>query len=180
MRNVRFMLLGVVALVIGLSVYYITEGVRKFNLADDFRKELASGISLNQLHLVEKISAEDELELTAVRAEVDQENDKVSLTEISLVYNPKDHEAIHLTADRGVMSNRTKDVFVEGNVLMTSENGIRLTTNSLNWDNRKRELNTEDRVRIEGDRFTITGVGLHSKVDEEKIWIKKSVNALFY
>jgi len=76
MRNVRFMLLGVVALVIGLSVYYITEGVRKFNLADDFRKELASGISLNQLHLVEKISAEDELELTAVRAEVDQENDK--------------------------------------------------------------------------------------------------------
>jgi LPS export ABC transporter protein LptC len=180
MRNVRFALLGVVALVIGLSVYYIVEGVRRFQMADDFQKGIATGVSLNKIHLVEKISAEDELELTAITAEVDDENDKVSLKEISLVYNAKDHDPIHLTADRGVMSNRSKDIFVEGNVLMTSEKGVRLTTQSLTWNNQKKELDTEERIRIEGDRFTITGIGLRSKVDEEKIWIKNSVNALFY
>lgn len=180
MEKIRIVLLAVVAAVIGLSAYYIVEGMRKVQVVEDLKKQMEEGVRLNQIHLVETLSKEEKLELNAVSAEVDQEEDKVSLKEISLVYNPKNQEPINLTADRGVMWNKTKDMFVEGNVVVTSEKGFQMSANSLTWSNANRELKTDERVKIKGDRFTITGVGLESKVDEQKVWIKNSVNALFY
>lgn len=68
---------------------------------------------------------------------------------------------IHLTAQHGQLNRETEDVHLEGDVVITTSDGMKMTTDSLDWDSKKETGTTPDWVSV--SQLGMTAVGLGGK-----------------
>ncbi len=66
---------------------------------------------------------------------------------------------VHLTARQGRYHKTTQDIYLKKNVVVTTSDGIRLTTDSLKWIARQEFGRTLDPVRVTQSGMTVTGLG---------------------
>ena len=83
--------------------------------------------------------------------------DVVKLTNI--VAKAYGEEQVNLTAQEGVLNKVTGKMHLEKDVVITAQNGARLTTDSLDWDREKDLVTTPDEVMIVKEGMTATGTG---------------------
>ncbi len=82
-----------------------------------------------------------------------------------------------LKADSGTIYQRTNDMEAAGNVVVRTEEGITLETQSLKWLNASQKILSEDFVKITQGRDVLTGVGLVSDASLNEFEIKSQVQA---
>jgi len=70
-----------------------------------------------------------------------------------------------LRADSGTYDEQKEDVRAIGNVIVTSQQGLKLETGWLEWDNQRRRIITEDSVCFTTAQDTLYGVGFVSNRD---------------
>ena len=75
--------------------------------------------------------------------------------------------------------DRDKNLEVRRNVVMTSDDGMRLETSVLRWHAGERRLWTDQRVRIVKSGAVIEGSALEVKMTDEATMIKGPVRAVF-
>lgn len=92
---------------------------------------------------------------------------------------PRNHEPLHLTAERGRINSSTGDMTVEGGVVLRPLWGYDLETLVLHWDAANRILHTDADVRISAERIDILGAGFSGNVDEQHLTLQGSVKVLF-
>lgn len=80
-----------------------------------------------------------------------------------------------LVADSGLIQERKQKVQALGNVVVTTEEGIKLETESLRWDPQSAKIITDDFVTITKDEDVITGYGLEADQELKHFVIKKEV-----
>jgi len=80
-----------------------------------------------------------------------------------------------LVADSGVIRERKRKFEALGNVVVTTDEGIKLETQSLRWDPESAKIVTDDFVTITKDRDVITGYGLEADQELKHFVIKKKV-----
>jgi len=68
---------------------------------------------------------------------------------------------------------------MQGNVRVNNEDGYTMTTETLDWHAKTRQLRTQETVEIEGPSVRITGAGLRSEVDEQRFHLEHNVHASF-
>lgn len=81
-----------------------------------------------------------------------------------------------LVADSGVIQERKQKFEALGNVVVTTEQGIRLQTQSLRWDPENAKILTDDFVTITKGKDVITGYGLEADEELKDLVIKKRVS----
>jgi LPS export ABC transporter protein LptC len=89
-----------------------------------------------------------------------------------------DREGKHtsvLVADSGMIQERKRKFEALGNVVVTTDEGIKLVTQSLRWDPEKAKIVTDDFVTITKDQNVITGYGLEADQQLKHFIIKKQV-----
>ena len=89
-----------------------------------------------------------------------------------------DKEGSHtsvLVADSGVIKERKRKFEALGNVVVISDEGIKLETQSLRWDPEVAKIVTDDFVTITKDEDVITGYGLEADQELKHFVIKKRV-----
>jgi LPS export ABC transporter protein LptC len=82
-----------------------------------------------------------------------------------------------LKADSGILNQKTNDMEARGNVLVKTEDGITLETQSLSWLNLAQKIVSEDFVKITQGRDVLTGFGLVSDPSLNEFEIKRNVLA---
>lgn len=92
------------------------------------------------------------------------------------VYGP-DGRVVTLRGDEGNIDERSRDMEVLGGVVVTSSDGLRLRTDSLEYNHSRRQITTDAPVTIDGRGVAISGVGLLMDLDTEKISILRNVDA---
>ena len=75
--------------------------------------------------------------------------------------------------------DRAKNLEIRRNVVLTSDDGLRLETDVLRWDAVGRRLWTDSPVRIVRSGTVIEGTALEAKLSEEATTIKGRVRAVF-
>ncbi len=76
-------------------------------------------------------------------------------------YDENEEPSSVLTADSGMLFERTRDMMAYGRVeVLTFEDSTRLLTSSLAWDNRRQRIYTFDSVTVYRAGEVLTGVGL--------------------
>lgn len=70
-----------------------------------------------------------------------------------------------LTADSGIVYNRTNDLEARGHVVVVSDSGVVLETEVLRWDNRKQKIISEVPVRFTTAEDTLIGDSFVSDPD---------------
>ena len=100
--------------------------------------------------------------------------DEVKLKDVNGNLYGKD-EDINLTAKTGDFNKASGKVHLEKDVVITTSEGARLTTDSMDWDRNKQLVTTKDSVNIEKDNINITATGAHGEPNLKKIALNKDV-----
>jgi LPS export ABC transporter protein LptC len=122
---------------------------------------------------------EKEWELEADRAEIYKREGKTIVQKLKIKFYDQGKITSILTAREGELCSPAGDMEVRGDVVVTSEEeGITLKTESLKWDAQRKKIVTDDFVRQEKGDTIITGQGLESDPELEKVVIKKNVKVI--
>jgi LPS export ABC transporter protein LptC len=90
-------------------------------------------------------------------------------------YDQEGNHSSVLVADSGLIQEKRQNLEAVGNVVVTTEEGIKLETQSLRWDPQKRKIVTNDFVKITKKKDVITGYGLEADEELKHFVIKRSV-----
>ncbi len=93
---------------------------------------------------------------------------QITLLKDSIHIDFYDREGKHnsvLTADSGIVYNKTNDLVAEGHVVVISDSGIVLQTEQLRWDNRKQKIISDVPVRFTTATDTLMGDSFISDPD---------------
>lgn len=84
-------------------------------------------------------------------------------------------EDVNLLADRGDFNKHEALLHLEDNVVITTSTGAKLTTDSLDWDRKKKFVSTNDLVNIEKENLTAVSSGATGNPDLNKMTLEKDV-----
>ena len=82
-----------------------------------------------------------------------------------------------LTADQGLVFQRTNDLEARGNVRVTTESGVTLETDSLRWQNARGKIVSDAFVRVTRNGDVVTGYGFESDATLEHFHLAREVRA---
>lgn len=147
--------------------------------AKEIKTETARGadLTLEDIHYVETKGKRKEWELRAKQGEYFRQGDYTILHDIDVTFFSQDGRTITMRGGRGSMKER-KEINVWGGVVVSSSDGYRFATNSLRYDDVRREITTDDPVVLEGKGILTTGVGLVVDLNTKKITILRKVQTV--
>jgi LPS export ABC transporter protein LptC len=107
--------------------------------------------------------------------------DKTGQTQLrKLVANIYERErAWTIVGDEGQIDRKTKNVEVRRNVVVTSDDGLRLETAVLRWEAAGKRLWTDTPVTLSHNGSVVRGSGLEVQLDQEATTISGPVRATF-
>ncbi|HEV8307849.1 MAG TPA: LPS export ABC transporter periplasmic protein LptC [Methylomirabilota bacterium] len=132
---------------------------------------------IQEVHVNETLEGNLRFTLDADRAEVFDKDQRTVMHKVVVRLFSKDGEWT-LTADEGVLDNAKRDVSLSGNVVVASNDGLRMTTQGISWRNDERHLYTDEAVEIKRAGTTITGRGLDLRMREQEAVLEKNVRVV--
>lgn len=101
-------------------------------------------------------------------------SDIVRLTSVNAnVYG--EEENINLVGDKGAYDKTSGKMHLQDNVIITTQSGGRLTTDSLDWDRASQRVTTDDVVNIEKQNLKAQAKGLEGQPNLKKVFLKDDV-----
>ena len=92
---------------------------------------------------------------------------QAELEHLQVTFYLENGSTVSLTADTGILQTDTKDMRVEGNVVVVSGT-YRLTTQSLHYNFKERLLHTQDAVVITGENAELSAETLKVELDHHR------------
>lgn len=180
-RYLRWVILGVVVVVSGTIGFFI---LRPANMNISVGSVSVMGtdadLKMDRVHIVQNKQGLKNWEMWADTAKVYQKKDYTQLENIRLRFYPKNGKIMNVTADKGQMENESRNMHLQGNVLILSQDGLSLRTESLRFHPKEKRIHTEEKIVVEGKSFRLTGVGLHGRTDLGEYSLKEKVKAVLH
>lgn len=101
--------------------------------------------------------------------------DEVKVTQIDA--NSYGDEDTNLKANKGAINRTTGDVFLEENVVITTQSGTTMTTDTLDWNRVDNVVRTQDNVFIEDENMKIQGSGMEARPGLKEAKLERNVIA---
>jgi len=133
---------------------------------------------LKQLHLQELARDGSRWQLDAEYSETFEDQAKTSMKKVTIKVD-QPTRSWTATGDEGDLNQETKDVELRGNVVLISNDGLKLETERLRWDAAQQRAWTDDPVTIYRAGAVVKGTGFESRVNEEVSNIRGRVRAVF-
>lgn len=176
LKRIRnLIVLCVLALALAISVFFFMNSRR---IAFDGKSikipRIKADLEVGNLFLTEEKEGTLQWELEARIAQCFKKG-KTLLEDLQVTLYGQDGRVVTLRGDRGRFDEKTRNMEVEGGVVVTSSDGLCLRTDSLQYDHSRREITTQAPVTIDGKGVRISGVGLLMDLASERISILKEV-----
>lgn len=122
--------------------------------------ETEADLTSKNIHLVGDKSGSKEWELEARGAQHFLTENMTVLENIEASFYVREGGLIRMRAEKGRVHHATRDIEVQGNVLILTDQGYQLRTEGLQYVDSARRITSSDRVAIAGDGLKITGDGM--------------------
>lgn len=132
---------------------------------------------IKEIHINETLEGNLRWRLDADQAEVFEKQKQTVMRRVTVAIFSKD-QVWSVKGDEGVLDNDSRDVTLKGHVVVTSNDGLRLTAPDLRWENEPRRLSTDGPVTIQRAGTTITGRGLTVDMAAERAVIAAKVRVV--
>jgi LPS export ABC transporter protein LptC len=106
----------------------------------------------------------------------DISEDKIKVTNVDANFFGK--EKANLTSKKGTIDKVSGQVHLQDDVVITSERGTKMTTDSLDWNRNQNLITTKDSVQITDKQGVVTGEGMTARSDLKQASINKDVKAI--
>ena len=87
-------------------------------------------------------------------------------------------QKINIRSNIGVMDPKNKQVELQDEVVLSMDKQLRLTTDSLYWDQGADLITTEDDILVTGEEMTVSGNGLELWPKQKRLRMRHNVRAL--
>ncbi|MBD3286102.1 LPS export ABC transporter periplasmic protein LptC [candidate division WOR-3 bacterium] len=132
---------------------------------------------VDNFQMEESASDKERYSLTGKRAFYYNKHNRIVVHEPEIeFYGPRKEVTAHVVCDSGIVNNKSGDLVAYGKVVVTTEDGTELRTDSLVWFNRRAKIETDAMVHITSPEGTIEGKGLISDAYLNRIEIKEEVS----
>ena len=159
----------------GGTIYYRMKSVRSPD--EPPPQPQGADYRIKDVHINETLKGDLRWQLDAEQAEVFNEEKKTRMRLVKITVFQTDRVWV-VTGDEGEMQNETRDVRVRGNVVVTSDDGLRFTSEDLHWNAEAKRLWTEGPVTLLRGQTTITGRGFLTEMETERAVIQTRVRVL--
>ncbi len=116
-------------------------------------------------------------EVKARSAEYQKKLNLALLDQVRIKLTTPDGRIFILTGDEGKMQTETKDVELNGHVVMISDAGDKFSTDYLRYSDAEKRIYTDAPVRLENENMHIEGVGLSILVNKGQVLLASNVRA---
>lgn len=132
---------------------------------------------VKEIHINETLEGNLRWTLDADEAEVFDREQRTAMRKVVVRVFSKDG-VWTVTGDEGTLDNDKRDVSLQGNVTVTSNDGLSMKTPELMWRNKDRTLFTSQAVEIRRAGTTIHGRGLDVRMQEERAVLERNVRVV--
>jgi LPS export ABC transporter protein LptC len=116
-------------------------------------------------------------EITADTARYRKKENLAFFEKVKVRLVMKDGRVFVMNGDRGRLNTQSRNMEIEGNVGIVSENGDRISTDRLLYRNAGKRIETDQPVVMENGSVRISGVGMILTLDENKVTLLSQVRA---
>lgn len=141
-------------------------------------KPSAADLSIKEVQLHEESAHGDRWQLVADQANVFDQEGRTALRAVRLRVQDRERSWT-ITGDEGDYFKATNDFEVRRNVIMISDDGLKLETSVLRWKGGERRLWTDAPVRLTREGTVVDGTALDVLMAEETTTVKGRVRAIF-
>jgi LPS export ABC transporter protein LptC len=138
----------------------------------------AADLAIKDVQLQEESSRGSRWQLRADQASVFEQEGRTALRKVTVLVHDRD-TVWTIVGDEGDFFKESRNLEVRRNVVLTSQDGLRLETTVLRWTDNKRLLWTDVPVRITRAGAVIDGSALDVHIDQEATTVKGRVRATF-
>jgi LPS export ABC transporter protein LptC len=165
--NIKYIFLTFFCILLSFSSVRSQEGELP---ASDSTDQQLQGFNLNGY----TSNGEKSWEVNGEKADITDEQIKVTNVDANFFGKEK----ANLTSKSGTIDKVNGQVRLQEDVVITSERGATMTTDSLDWNRNQDIVSTLDKVRIEDGQSVVTGQGLTAHPNLKKASINKDVKAV--
>ncbi|HWP35318.1 MAG TPA: LPS export ABC transporter periplasmic protein LptC [Thermodesulfobacteriota bacterium] len=167
----------VLALLVGLAVHGYRTGSAARPPAPPPAPAPQASLSLNGFHLTETAGDETRWDLRAAEGEYFKERQLALLRDVEVTFFARDGRTLTVRGDTGRLMTDTKNIALSGNVVATSSDGYRVTTDALFYTDRTRSISGRGPVELVGETMEVSGVGITIRLEERTVSIPQSVSS---
>lgn len=133
--------------------------------------------------VIKEVQIEEETDgvrwrLTAEQAAIFEKEDRTTLRRIAVSVHERER-AWTIVGDEGDLYQKAKRVDVRGNIVLTSNDGLRVETERIRWDGHGKRVWTDAPVTLSRRGSVIRGAGLEVRVSDEMTTLRGRVHAVF-
>ena len=116
-------------------------------------------------------------EITADAARYQKKENLALFDKLAVKLVLKDGMTFMMTGDQGRVNTESRDMEIDGNVGIVSENGDRFATDRLRYRNADKVIETDRPVVMENETIRVSGVGMVVSLEEKRVTILSQVRA---
>jgi len=159
MTGLRIFILSLICVVAGALLLTVL-GSRRGEEEGPPPMEVKADLTSKNIRLVGEGSRLKEWELRAREARHFHKGKMTVLEGIEAAFFIEKGGVIRLKGDRGRILHRTKDIELQGNIVILTGDGYQVTTDGLHYVDKTRQIRSSQRVDIAGNGLEITGTGM--------------------
>jgi len=180
MKRLKFALLIAILLIGGIVLVRLWANLRERRASEAVEKvpKVSTGgadMRLEKVRLVEDKHGQKTWELEANSARQYEEQNMMVLEDVKLTFYGKEGRIFYLTSKQGKIYQDSKNVDLIGDVVLTSNDGYQLKTQSASYHHSEQIVSTPDPVEIEGEQIRMTGKGMLVNVEAKTFRILSQV-----
>ncbi|MDY0189620.1 MAG: LPS export ABC transporter periplasmic protein LptC [Desulfuromonas sp.] len=184
-ERIRYFLMLAVVLICASLVVVVLFYQRTDEPAQELKDiVMQSDVTLHELNYTETEDGVARWNLVADSADHDVNKEMTVIENVRLKLFDQDEAGdVELTAKTGTIDSAMSKVHASGDVVITTQNGYRFTSNSVDFvgkSSKDGQISTADAVKITSENFVITGVGLAGDLGNGRFVLKKNVTAIYY
>jgi LPS export ABC transporter protein LptC len=179
--RIKWMLATAIILACIYLAVHIGLKVRSREPAPPPKASLPQGVdvSLEQLQFSEVRDGVTRWELVAERADNDRQKEITFLSRPVMTVPPsRGNGPLTLKADKAEYDNRSRDVRLMGNVVVTGDKGAVLRTGRAEYLSSLDKIRTTDRVHVQQPGLTVSGTGMELSTETRNVRLLSAVEAV--
>lgn len=166
-----------IVIITSIILYYVVTG-REIN---EIVLSVASpdvDLQVNRFHYIEVGKGDTEWVIDADTAQYNKNNNIAQFDAVTIKIIASRGQRYTIQGKSGLYNTETKNMELKGDVVIRSNKGDILTTDSLRYTDECGCLSTEDSVRFENENMELTGMGLVYDVNRAQFSITADVTAV--
>lgn len=117
-------------------------------------------------------------EMSADKIKIDSVTQLAEFDKIDGKFFQDDGKVLKVTANKGVYNQQTKDIHIEGEVVLYDADGAKLTSKNLDWSNKEETITATEDVKIFREDVRATGDFASSSDGFKHFFMKGNVKIL--